>query len=140
MEKVILESPYAGDYNVNESKGTVKINEIYGALAMYDCMINYDEAPFASHLLYTRKYVLRDNIPSEREIGIKAGFEWRNTAEKTVFYVDLGMTRGMVLGKKDCEEKEIPYEIRELPTDLWEKFLNSMEKEGIEVIRVKKKG
>ena len=46
----------------------------------------------------------------------------------------------MIEGKEDCEKKGNPYEIRNLPVDLWEKFLNSMEKEGIEVIRAKKKG
>ena len=126
MERVIMESPYTGN---------IEINEIYGAFAMNDCIVNYNEAPYVSHLLYTRKYVLRDHIASERELGIKAGLDWRQAAEKTIFYVDLGMTRGMIEGEKDCKQKGKSYELRELPSDLWEKFLTAMEKEGIEVIR-----
>jgi hypothetical protein len=131
MKRVIVESPYAGE---------IKINEIYGALAMHDCLVNYNEAPYASHLLYTRKYVLRDYISTERRLGIDAGFEWRKMADKTVFYVDLLMSRGMVEGLEDCKKKGLPYEIRRLPNSLWERFLDIMEKEDIEVIRAKKKG
>ena len=131
MKRVIVESPYAGD---------IEINEIYGAFAMHDCLTNYDEAPYASHLLYTRKYVLRDHISSERKLGIDAGFEWRKSAEKTVFYVDLLMSKGMVEGLEDCKSKGAPYEIRRLPESLWKRFLDAMEKEGIEVIRAKKRG
>ena len=131
MERVILESPYAGN---------IKVNEIFGEFAMKDCLVNYNEAPFASHLLYTRKYCLKDTVGRDRTLGIAAGFCWRDVAQKTVFYDDLGMTLGMIEGKEDCEKKGNPYEIRNLPVDLWEKFLNSMEKEGIEVIRAKKKG
>jgi len=131
MKRVIVESPYAGE---------VKINEIYGAFAMHDCLVNYNEAPYASHLLYTRKYVLRDNISSERELGVKAGFEWRSPAEKTVFYVDLFMSKGMVQGLKDCKAKGLSYEVRRLPSSLWKRFLDAMENEGVEVIRAKRKG
>jgi len=126
MKRIILESPY---------KGNIKINEMYAEFAMKDCLINHNEAPYASHLLYTRKYVLKDHIENERKLGIIAGFYWRDVAEKTVFYADLGMSSGMVKGKVDCERKGIKYEIRYLPKDLWNKFLNAMEKEGIEVIR-----
>jgi len=131
MKRVIVESPYAGQ---------VEVNEVYGAFAMHDCLVNHDEAPYASHLLYTQKYVLRDHISSERKLGIMAGFEWRSPAEKTVFYVDLLMTKGMVQGLEDCKKKGLPYEIRKLPASLWERFLDALEKEGVEVIRAKRKG
>jgi len=130
MKRVIVESPFAG----NE-----KINKIYGAFAMHDCLVNHDESPYASHLLYTQKYVLRDYISSERKLGIDAGFEWRKVADKTIFYVDLLMTNGMQEGLHDCRMKELPYEVRKLPPSLWKRFLDAMENEGIEVIRAKKK-
>lgn len=113
MLRVIVESPYAGD---------IAMNEMYCEFCLHDCLVNYNESPFASHLLYTRDNVLRDHIPEERELGIKAGFYWREVAEKTVFYTDFGMTTGMVLGIKDCEKKGKPYEVRTLPKDLWERF------------------
>ena len=98
MLRVIIESPYAGN---------ILLNEIYGELAMQDCLVNYNESPYASHLLYTRKFVLHDDIPEERKLGIKAGFFWRDVADKTVFYADLGMTDGMNEG---IEELERAYE------------------------------
>jgi hypothetical protein len=113
MLRVIVESPYAGD---------IAMNEMYCEFCLHDCLVNHNESPFASHLLYTRDNVLRDHIPEERELGIKAGFYWREVAEKTVFYTDFGMTTGMVLGIKDCEKKGKTYEVRTLPEDLWEKF------------------
>ena len=130
MKRVVIESPYAGNY---------KLNETYAEFAMHDCLVNYNEAPYASHLLYTRKNVLRDHIPADRKLGIEAGFYWRSVSEKTVFYVDLGMTKGMVLGEEDCKKQGKPYEIRELPADLWSKFLDVLENSGFEVIRAKKR-
>jgi hypothetical protein len=115
MEKVIVESPYAGN---------VTFNEMYGEFCLHDCLVNYNESPYASHLLYTRPNVLRDHIPSDRKIGIEAGFCWRDVADKTVFYTDMGITDGMKLGIKDCKEKGKPYEVRKLPDDLMEKFLD----------------
>ena len=113
MKRVVIESPY---------KGKVPVNEIYGELCMHDCLVNHNEAPYASHLLYTRTWVLRDEIPADRKLGIEAGFVWRDVAEQSNFYVDLGMTDGMVLGIKDCEKKKKPYELRNLPDNLWERF------------------
>jgi len=118
MKRVVIESPYAAD-----SEEGIDLNEAYGELCMHDCLVNHNESPYASHLLYTRRFVLRDEIPKDRKLGIAAGFCWRDVADKTVFYKDLGMTKGMNQGVKDCEEKDNPYEIRNLPDDLWEQFL-----------------
>ena len=112
MKRVVIESPYAGN---------IELNEIYGEFCMHDCLVNHNESPYASHLLYTRKYVLRDNHPEERDLGIKAGFDWRDVAEKTVFYTDLGLTEGMKMGMWDCVTKRRPHEIRNLPKDLWDR-------------------
>jgi len=125
MKRVVVESPYAGD------EIQIDINEIYGELCMHDCLVNHNESPYASHLLYTRMYVLRDNIPEERKLGIDAGFYWRDVAEQSNFYVDLGITNGMNLGIDDCNEKSKPFELRSLPIDLWERFVRVCEKEGL---------
>jgi hypothetical protein len=117
MQRVIVESPYAG-----KTKEAIGINEAYGEFVMHDCLVNYNESPYASHLLYTRKNVLRDEVPEDRKLGIEAGFYWRDVTEKSVFYTDLGVTSGMVLGMKDCEEKGKIYEERKLPDYLWNKF------------------
>lgn len=85
MRLVIVESPYAGD---------VERNIRYARACLADCLAR-GESPLASHLLYTQPGVLDDTKPEERAKGIAAGFAWRCMAEATVFYVDLGMSRGM---------------------------------------------
>ena len=119
MKRVIVESPYAGSTEME-----IDLNEAYAELAMHDCLVNYREAPYASHLLYTRRFVLRDEIPEDRELGIKAGFIWRDVAEKTIFYVDLGITEGMKMGIEDCFKKSKKYEIRNLPDNLWKQLID----------------
>ena len=104
MRKVIVESPYAGD---------VATNLRYLRACMRDCLMR-GEAPFASHALYTQPGVLDDSDPEERNHGIQAGFAWREAAEMTVVYTDLGKTRGMVLGIADAIEKGRPVEYRSL--------------------------
>jgi len=130
MMRVIIESPYAA-----ESDFDIQKNEIYGEFAMRDCIVNYNETPYASHLLLTRKYVLDDKIPEQRKLGIGAGFYWRDVATKTVFYTDLGMTPGMVLGIEDCEKKGNPYCVRRLNSELWDEYtevINSLEEKRSE--------
>jgi hypothetical protein len=92
---VIVESPYAGN---------VERNLRYLRACMADC-IERDEAPFASHGLYTQEGVLDDTDTLERERGIQAGFAWRGAAEATVVYRDLGYSRGMLLGIDDALAK-----------------------------------
>ena len=119
MKRVVIESPYAGD------KEQMKVNEMYGEFAMHDCLVNHNESPYASHLLYTRAHVLRDWIPEDRKLGIEAGFYWRDVAEKTVFYQDMGMTPGMTQGLSDCDEKGKSWEVRRLPDVLWDRFVDA---------------
>ena len=119
MKRVVIESPYAAD-----TEEGIDLNEAYGQLAMHDCLVNHNESPYASHLLYTQRFVLRDEVPEDRRLGIEAGFYWRDVAEKSVFYVDLGMTKGMQQGVHDCAKKEKPYEIRRLPDELWQQLLD----------------
>jgi len=119
MKRVVIESPYAAD-----TEEGIDLNEAYGELAMHDCLVNHNESPYASHLLYTRRFVLRDHVPADRKLGIEAGFFWRDVAQKSVFYRDLGMTKGMYQGVDDCVKKGKPYEVRNLPDELWEQLLD----------------
>jgi hypothetical protein len=86
MKRVVIESPYAGD---------VERNVIYARRAMHDSIVNCEEAPYASHLLYTQQGILDDSIPEERELGIKAGLIYHDVADYIVFYMDYSMSRGM---------------------------------------------
>lgn len=108
MRLVIVESPYAGD---------VERNVRYARACIRDCLMR-EEAPYASHLLYTQEGVLNDDIPEEREHGIRAGFAWRQVADATVVYTDCGISKGMRYGIEDAEKLGIPVEIRQIPN--WE--------------------
>lgn len=92
MTLVILESPYKGE----NWKDTEK-NLEYARKCMKDCF-KRGEYPFASHLLYTQDGILDDKNLAERKLGILAGLEWGKHAEKTVVYVDLGISEGMKKG------------------------------------------
>lgn len=124
MKPVILETPYAGD---------VERNLAYARYAMHDCLVNHNESPYASHLLYTQEHVLDDNIPQERELGIRAGFAWRQQSVKTVFYVDLGWSPGMMLGLDDVTGR-MCLSIRRLPRKLYEDFLEKYPDNGSQLI------
>jgi hypothetical protein len=104
MIPVILESPYKSD-NPN-----IQLDYIYYAKnCLYDSLCR-GEAPFASHLLYTR--ILDDNNPDERKQGIEAGLTWGKFAEKTVVYCDFGISEGMQEGIKRAKKEGRPVEYR----------------------------
>lgn len=107
MIRVILESPYAGD---------VEKNLRYVRACMRHSVLR-GEAPFPSHALYTQEGVLDDDVKEERELGIMAGFAWRDVALKTVVYTDLGVSPGMARGIRHSEALEIPVEYRTLGED-----------------------
>lgn len=104
IRRVIVESPYAGD---------IEKNLHYLRACMNDCL-HRGEAPFASHGLYTQEGVLDDGIRKERELGINAGFAWRDCAQATVVYTDLGVTPGMARGIRHSESRSVPVEYRVL--------------------------
>lgn len=109
MKLVLLESPYAGN---------TELNVRYAQLCMKDCL-SRGEAPFASHLLYTQPNILNDTVIEERKLGIQAGFAWGIYADKTVVYTDLGISVGMLMGIADAKENFRMIEYRTLPD--WKK-------------------
>lgn len=104
MIKVLIESPYAGDIERN-------IN--YARKCMRDSL-SKGEAPIASHLLYPQDGILNDNIPEEREAGIHAGLLWGAFAEKTVVYIDYGISNGMHFGIQNAISAGRPIEYRKI--------------------------
>lgn len=112
MRKVVLESPYAGN---------VELNTRYARACLRDCLVR-GEAPVASHLLYTQQGVLDDTIAEERSKGIRAGLVWGELAEASVFYMDLGMTPGMVQGLAAARECGRVVELRHLPSEDMERL------------------
>jgi len=104
LQRVILESPYAGD---------VLQNERYARLCMHDCL-QRGVAPFASHLLYTQPFVLDDTDPVQRRLGMEAGFSWGEVADYVVVYDDLGVSPGMKEGIKRARDRGLDILYRSL--------------------------
>lgn len=99
--RVIVESPFAGGFaNVKYSRECLK-----------DCL-NRGESPYASHLLYTQKGVLDDSIPEERRKGIDAANNWLEVTDCVVVYMDLGVTRGMLIGVMKAARMGKPVRLR----------------------------
>ena len=106
MKRVIVESPFKGD---------VARNKRYLERCLRDCLMR-GESPYASHKMLTD--CLDDDDPTERNLGIMAGFAWkRGTGEPTAFYVDLGWSDGMRMGRELCNETGLAYQVRKLPKD-----------------------
>ncbi len=105
MRRVILESPYAGDTDLNVR---------YARACLRDCLM-HGESPLASHLLYTQAGVLDDSVKSERKRGIDAGLAWVHVAHATVCYTDLGISKGMEYGISAAKTVGLPVEYRALP-------------------------
>lgn len=110
--RVIVESPFAGGFaNVKYSREAIK-----------DCL-NRGESPFASHLLYTQKGVLNDTIPEERRRGIDAANGWLEVADYVAVYMDLGVTRGMLIGVMKASRINKPIHLRWLRENRPEEIL-----------------
>lgn len=106
--RVILESPYATSINADVSEHVA-----YARRALRDSLLR-GEAPIASHLLYTQPGVLDDLVPEERQAGIDAGLLWGRLADKTVCYIDFGISAGMAYGIAEADRCCRPIEYREI--------------------------
>lgn len=104
MQRVVIESPYAGD---------VGANLVYARRCVRDCL-QRGEAPYASHLLFTQDGILDDSILEERELGIEAGLVWGALADRVAVYVDRGISKGMLFGIRRHRLRGIPIEVRAL--------------------------
>lgn len=103
MRLVILESPYAGNLWQRY------LNRRYARKCVRHSL-SVNEAPIASHLLYTQPGILRDENPAERQWGIDAGLKWLAVAEASVVYTDRGISRGMELGMAAAQRAGVPVE------------------------------
>ena len=113
FELVILESPFAPKVTeIFETQAELEaalareldFNVRYARAAMRDCLRNHGEAPSASHLLYTQPGVLDDTVPAERTLGIDAGLAWRAHTDKSVVYLNRGLSGGMIYGVNKAKE------------------------------------
>lgn len=104
MRLVIIESPFAGDVTANIEYARRCVRDALGR----------NEAPIASHLLYTQPGILDDNDPKERQWGINAGLAWKAVAEASVVYTDRGISKGMEYGIAAAEEAGLEIEYRSI--------------------------
>lgn len=112
MKRVILESPFAGKGATKEERREdYLLKQRYLAACLHDCFMR-SETPYASHAIVPLG--LDDEIPEERELGIQAGFAWREVAEATVVYTDLGTSKGMEYGIAHAHDVGHSVEHREL--------------------------
>ena len=109
MKLVVIESPFAGD---------TELNLAYLACCMRDSL-RRDEAPIASHSLYTREGCLDDTLEAERALGIKAGFAWADKAELRAVYTNLGVSKGMEEGILHASKIGQPIQMRALDEEQW---------------------
>lgn len=107
MRRVILESPFAGNWLQR------RLNIRYARRCVRDAL-QRGESPLASHLLYTQKGILDDAKPTERQLGINAGLAWKSVAEASVVYTDRGITNGMRYGIDAAKAAGIPVEFRSI--------------------------
>lgn len=114
---VIVESPYSGD---------VEANVAYARECIRDCLLR-GEAPYASHLLYTQPGVLDDTVKDERLLGMKAGMAWGAQASRTVVYIDMGISSGMIHGIEMAKKAGRPVEYRSLGEEDPRKVLVKLE-------------
>ena len=100
---VIIESPYAGN---------ILVNILYAQYCIRDSILNFDEAPFASHMIYPG--ALSDEVPNQRQLGIETGFSFHPVAKIMAVYDDLGITSGMRRGMDNADRMGLRIELRKL--------------------------
>lgn len=114
---VFLESPFAGK--------DLERNIEYARRAMWDSLLEWEEAPVVTHLLYPQNPkagIVCDSDPrtDRREVGIRAGNSLRALCDKVVIYTDYGITPEMQHGISEAMKmgKTVEYRhIGENPDD-----------------------
>lgn len=130
---VSVESPYS-----NSDPKLLQRNINYAIMACKDCASNYNEAPYASHVIHTQVVsnqgvngYVNDDCPDKFGLGRDAAIELTNTArrhaQKIVFYTDFGFSGGMQIAKDVAEENGIPTEDRKLPMDMMQYVTGHLE-------------
>ena len=108
LKRVAIESPYAG-----ATPEILERNLRYVRACMRDCLLR-GETPIASHALYTQPDVLDDSLPADRELGMRAGWNWFAVVDFVAVYVDLGISGGMQRGIVEATRIGRPLVYRQL--------------------------
>ncbi len=111
MKLVVIESPFAPPKHVTMAsvrQQYIDRNQAYlRACALW--ALGQGWAPYASHKLLTQW--LDDEVPEQRDLGIRAGLVWADAASLALVGVDYGISPGMDRAIKHHTEdgKEIEY-------------------------------
>jgi hypothetical protein len=111
MNLISIESPFAAsethaeDEHVDYARRACRFAVLEGV------------SPYASHLFFTQPNVLDDNVPAERDLGIRAGKAWEVHAKESWFFIDLGFSAGMEYGLKECLRINRPFKFFMQTTD-----------------------
>lgn len=103
---IYLASPYRATHEVDTSTHIE-----YARRALHHSL-KLGESPVAPHLLYPQ--VLDDDIPDQRLIGIRANADLIESSGRVAFYVDYGMSPGMVEELRLANEYKVPIDIRSI--------------------------
>lgn len=106
---VCVESPFG-----SPDDEIIKRNVFYAQNCMMDSL-QRGEAPFLGHLLYTQ--ILRDREPLERQFGLESHLSWLLASDGVAFYIDHGMSPGMVEALATATQHGIPTLERRLYSD-----------------------
>jgi hypothetical protein len=92
--------------------GDLKRNKTYAVRAVQDS-VSRGEAPFATHL-YGPQFTADDADPALRRIWLDITHAWRIQASLVAFYVDLGMSDGMVEAQQLANKYKIGCDYRRI--------------------------
>lgn len=117
---VFCESPYSANA---ETGASIDRHLRYLNLVMSEMALVYGECPYASHAYMTQHprsqgffvtdYDSKWNILT-RERAIAASQAIRHRCDRTVFYTDLGWSRGMTAAKAYCTAHGLPFDERQI--------------------------
>lgn len=116
---VLVESPFAPitghdaiGMSHEEYLEAIADNIAFAKQAIQDCL-NRGESPYATHLFFPQPGMLNDRDAEQRKLGIEAGLDWGSRADRSVVYIDRGISKGMLEGIKRAknEGRTIVYRI-----------------------------
>jgi len=119
---VLIESPFA-PVQGPEAKGlseqeyadAIAENVAFAKKAVRDCL-SRGESPYATHLFFPQPGMIDDRDADQRHLGIQAGLDWGSRADRTVVYLDRGMSKGMIQGIERARSEGRPVIYRILAT------------------------
>lgn len=111
-QRIVIESPLKGDFSTNRLYAT------WCCRHMHECGFS----PLASHLV--APWFMDDRVEEERVAGMAMPWFWQREVPH-YFFVDLGMSGGMVTSEARCLELGIPvFTLNHLPPRLLQCFQN----------------